>query len=114
MILFTDNILVVAKTPRKLRNNSLKAGLRGSGKIVRIRILFEIFLRIRIRNGSDQFQKIVVESHKIQILPATEIAISSKSLYFGNLFGYKRNLTQNYQIFFQIFCNSENKIEKNS
>ena len=43
------------------------------------------------------FQKIIVESHKIQIISMTDIAIASKLSYFGNLFGYKRNLTQKYQ-----------------
>ena len=87
--------------------------MRGSGKIVRIRIriLFEKFLRIRIRNGSDQFQKIVMGSHKIQIFSRTDIAIASKLLYFGNLFGYKWNLAQNNNKNW-FFCDSENKIEE--
>ena len=76
-------------------------GLRGSGKIVRIRIriLSEKILRIRIRNGSDQFQKNSMGSHKIQIFSRADIAIASKLQYFGSLCGYKRNLPQNNQKF---------------
>ena len=79
------------------------AGLRGSGKIVRIRIriLFEKFLRIRIRNGSDQFQKNGMGSHKIQIFSRADIAIASKLQYFLNLFGYKKCLQtpKKYKVF---------------
>ena len=52
----------------------------------------------KVRNyRSDQFQKNFMGSQEIQIFLSTDIAIASKLLYFGNLCGYKRNLTQNYQ-----------------
>ena len=43
-------------------------------------------------SGSDQFLKIVMRSNKIQIFSRTDIAIASKLLNLGNLFGYKRNV----------------------
>ena len=73
--------------------------LRGSGKIVRIRILFENFSG----SGSDQFQKIVMGSHKIQIFSRTNLAIATKLPYFWHSYGYKRNLPQNNQKIFNFF-----------
>ena len=46
----------------------------------------------KIFSGSDQSQKLVMKYHKIQIFSMPDIAIVSKLLYFGNLFGYKRDL----------------------
>ena len=91
-----------------------KSGLRGSGKIVRIRIriLLVKFLLFRIRNGSDQFQNIVMGSHKIQIFSRTDIAIAPKLLYFGNLTGYKRNLPPNNQNNYNFFVILRTKSEK--
>ena len=44
-----------------------------------------------------------MESHKIQICSRTDIAMGSKLLFFGNLYGYKRNLTQNYQNLYKFY-----------
>ena len=90
----------------------LQSGLRGSGKIVRIRILFEKSLRIRIRNGSGQFQKIDMKSHEIHIFSWTDIAIPSKLLYFGNLLVYKRNLPQKSQNICNFFVILRTKSKK--
>ena len=44
----------------------------------------------------------------------TDIAKVSKLLYFGNLFGYKRNLPQKKTKKLQFLSDSESKIEKKS
>ena len=49
-------------------------------------------------------------SHKIQIFSRTNLAIATKLPYFGNSYGYKRNLPQNNQKN-QNFCNCDAKIE---
>ena len=50
-------------------------------------------------------------SHKIQIFSRVDIAIASKLQYFGDLFGYKRNLPQNNKIlqFFVILRTKSRK-----
>ena len=89
-IILKSKVIQIDRFAQQIKNFMLAPGLRGSGKIVRIRIwiLFEKFLRIRIRirNGSDQFQKIVMGSHKIQIFSKADVAIASKLLYFINYF----------------------------
>ena len=60
----------------------------------------------RIRTISKEFNG---TSQNLNISMA-DIAIASKLLYFGNVFGYIRNLPQNYEKILEIFCNSENKI----
>ena len=66
-----------------------------------------LWIWVRIRDGSKQFQK-VIGSHKIQNFSRTDIAIVPKLRYFGNLFCYKRNLSQNNNKI-TFFCNSENE-----
>ena len=42
-------------------------------------------------------------SHKIQIFSRTNLPMATKLPYFGNSYGYKRNLPQNNQKNFKIF-----------
>ena len=51
-------------------------------------------------------------SHKIQIFSRADIAIASKLQYFGNLFGYKRNLPQNNQKIYKFFVILRTKSRK--